>query len=135
MLTRTRRVLRLAHAKVRTGGDVANEARRGAPSQIPDSRVCFEMPRNSLYSVAGQFLSAILIGATVLTIVLSFRFGIDRGHDIRIASTGIGHFWLSVCAILSRGNYGTGRYVCSGNASGTMQATGLGYDHGTLASV
>ncbi len=89
--------------------------------------------RCSVTKLLNAILSAILVGATILSIVLSFRFGIDRGHDVRIASTGIGHFWQSVCAVLSKEKFGTGRYVCSGNASRNMQAAGLGYDDGTLA--
>jgi hypothetical protein len=78
--------------------------------------------------VAAYGLSAVLIGATMLAIVLSFRFGVDRGDDGHLTLRGVGHFRDSVCAILSRQAYGAGRYVCVQGARESVAAAGLAHD-------
>jgi hypothetical protein len=44
----------------------------------------FQWGLGSLQSGAAHCLSAALIGATILLLALSFRGGIDRGHDTTI---------------------------------------------------
>src|SRR5436190_6459368 len=85
-----------------------------------------------LHTLAEQTVAVALIGATIFFLGLSFRYGIDRGDDGRIEIRGIGHFILSVCAILSVRKHQTGRYVCGAKAHDDMQAVGLTYDDATL---
>jgi hypothetical protein len=92
----------------------------------------FQWGLGSLQSGAAHCLSAALIGATILLLALSFRGGIDRGHDTTIVMDPP-RFFHAVCAILSMEKHGTGRYVCAVAAHRNMEAIGLGYEEATLA--
>jgi hypothetical protein len=102
---------------------------------MPASRANFEELGSRLYSALGLCLNAALIAATIFVIVLSFRFGVDRGQDTSIPIRGVGHFLDAVCSILSQERYGAGRYVCTGGAQRDMEAAGLGSDQVTLDRV
>jgi hypothetical protein len=99
--------------------------------QASDTKT-FQWRLGSLQSGAAHCLSAALIGATILLLALSFRGGINRGHDTTIVVHGA-HFFNAVCAILSTEKHGTGRYVCAATAHRNMEAIGLGYEEATLA--
>ena len=102
---------------------------------MPASRANFEELGSRWYSALGLCLNAALIAATIFVIVLSFRFGVDRGQDTSIPIRGVGHFLDAVCSILSQERYGAGRYVCTGGAQRDMEAAGLGSDQVTLDRV
>jgi hypothetical protein len=66
------------------------------------------------------------------TFHLTYRGGIDRGHDATANLMKGGHFFVAVCAILSVEKYHSGRYVCSNAAQAQMEDAGLSYQQETL---
>ncbi len=77
-------------------------------------------------------LNAGLIAIAVFLILLSFRFGVDRGHIDIVPVGGHGHFWTGICGVLSVKKFNTGRYLCIAGALTRMKDAGLYYTDDVL---
>ncbi len=73
-----------------------------------------------------------LIAAALFILLLSFRFGIERGHDGIVPEGAHASFWAGVCGVLSIEKYGSGRYLCTKGAIESLKDTGLYYSRDVL---
>src|SRR6516162_5226241 len=73
---------------------------------------------------ATHALPVVLIAAIFFTFFLTYRGGIERGHDSDSVASNV---FLAVCAVLSVEKYHTGRYVCANAVYRQMADAGLGF--------
>lgn len=81
------------------------------------------------FAISSHGIRIVLIIMTFVLIGLSYRFGIDRGHDGMLASVDNtwAYFRNSVCGVLSTQKYNADRYACDVRASNSMTPAGLNF--------